>query len=168
MGLFIIPFIVENEWNIRFNPFLNNDLSTAQMPLIINGKKYTVKTSGRGSAIQEITLNGKALNSCIIPEGLEDSGDIRITLGESQKALLIKTNSRVISCSSEPERMRIKLRAYPGKAGEVVINCPTKPEEIVLNDQETSNYSYKNNVLQINFQHQKETDLLTVYFEKRK
>jgi len=163
--LYHLLAVEETEWNIKFNPYLNDDLRNAELPLILNGKKYNVRIEGRGETIREIKLNGKDLNSYIIPE-TEDSGSINIILGDSKEPLLLSAGSRVLTCSYEPDRIRIKLAAFKGKKIEVLIKCPVKPLEIYINKNLITDYSFKDNVLKINFIQENSSDLLTVWFNK--
>lgn len=165
--LYHLLAIDENEWNISFNPYLNNQLSGTKLPLLISGRKYNVRINGEGSRIKEILLNGKQLSSCIIPEN-ESSGDITVILGEPLKPLLTKADSRVLTCSNDGKRMRIKLSAFKGKKDELELFFPYKPGKIYFNDELIDDTILKDNRLKINIIHTNEPDVLTIFYENPK
>ena len=130
--------IEENNWNIRFDPFLMGDEKTVayHYQLAANGKRFHVSVKGDGNYINKISIDGKNSNTIVIPENISNLKNIELTMGKVVAPYLKNTNSILenISFDEKAKIMTLNLKAFKDHNNYVQIISPGKPKTILLNN----------------------------------
>lgn len=126
--------IKETEWNIRFDPYLNNEIKNVDFSLTHAGEKYLVHLTGAGEHVNSISVNGKPVHSLILQENIDaGNGTIEIVMGELNTPLLTKANTLVenVYYSLTNKKMEIIVSSFIGHAANLTIQSKEKPVEII-------------------------------------
>jgi len=149
--------VVENDWNIRLDPFLEEDQKECEFTLYVDGKPLLVSIEGHGDAIKEICYDDKTIASAVFPESIADIKEVDIQLGNPTYPYLQSTNAILKSCRFDKGQLAISLKAFPGHNNNTIIISSTTPKRIMVNGEsvqswtETDHNHYKE--IQLNFIH---------------
>ncbi len=158
--------INNNEWNIEFSPFLLKDQQSCSFDLTVNGKLVKVGI-GKGRS-QKTEIDGKEINSLVVPLETKSYGKIQLTLGKTNEPFVQTSNSILKSCSFDKKtgEMKIMLEAFKGHSNKTIISSKQKPKVVMLNGNklesiivDSTNEGYKTT---INFKHENKTDWLEI------
>lgn len=125
--------IDENDWNIRFTPFLKDGQKSCAFTLEASGKTYAVNISGKGKFIRKVSYGGREFPSAVIPAGNAGEGRIDVTLGRPLSPYLNKTDAALVSCVNKAKELTITLSAAAGHINKTEIISPFPPRAIMLN-----------------------------------
>jgi len=165
--------IEENNWNIRFDPFLEGSKDSKQCyyNLCADGKYLSVLVKGEGKSINNINIDGKRYYTLVIPENMPDINNVELTLGKTGAPYLKSTNSILqnFSYNEKAKVMICDLKAFKGHNNNTEIVSPVKPKSILMDNKmmgkgwrvKKENQLY---IIEINFDHQGLIDNLTIQF----
>jgi hypothetical protein len=94
-SLYNLFAIKENNWNLTFDPWLPDNLKVVSFSLNINGSKALTTIKGKGEFISSIKIDGKDLNSAVVPSGLKNVNRVDIILGTPKVPYLKELNSEL-------------------------------------------------------------------------
>ncbi|MGD8781082.1 MAG: amylo-alpha-1,6-glucosidase [Ignavibacteria bacterium] len=125
----------ENEWNISFEPYLNNELEKINFSLTINGKSVPVEISGLGDYISAISFEEISIPSAVIPADVKDVKKINVEIGKSSFPYLNSANAKVYSPSynSESKTLEFTLKSFEGHEIEFEVISPFEVLSVFAN-----------------------------------
>jgi len=165
--------IEENNWNIRFDPFIGDSKQPGEYHyrLAANGRNFNVSVKGKGNYINRISIDGKNSNTLVIPGNISSVKNIELTLGKVVNPYLKNTNSILqdISFDKEAGNITLNLKAYRGHNNTVEIISPSEVKTLLLNDKEiskgwTAEKQEQIYLIKINFHQQNVIDKLKISF----
>ena len=173
--LYHLYSIEENNWNIRFDPFLNlsegEGSKQCYFNLFANGENMYVSVIGRGNYINNINIDGKKYFSLVIPGNNSGTKNIELTLGKAEGPYLKNTNSILekLTYDQVTKVMTLKLKAFKDHKNTTEIISSNKPKKILLDNKKMSGdwtVERQNQIylIKINFEHQDSTEKLEIYF----
>ncbi len=136
--------IAENDWNIRFNPYLPEEQKAIKFSLNANGDPLLVNVTGQGKYIQNISYDNKVVSSAVIPANIANVKNVHIVMGHPEIPYLNETNSSLISSSFNRKNriLLVQLSSFEGHANHTEIISPTKPKLYLING-EKNNKNWK-------------------------
>ncbi|MCG2716189.1 MAG: hypothetical protein L6422_07880, partial [Candidatus Marinimicrobia bacterium] len=149
--------VVENDWNIALDPFLEQGQKKCEFTLFVDGKPLLVSIEGQGTAIRKISYDDKIVASAVFPESIPDLKEVDIQLGKPKHPYLYSTDAILKSCCFEKRHLNLSLKAFPGHSNKTNILSPTTPKRITLDGVGYQNWiviehdDYKE--IQLNFIH---------------
>ncbi|MEX2604209.1 MAG: amylo-alpha-1,6-glucosidase [Gracilimonas sp.] len=173
-SLYNVYGVKENEWNIRFEPYLPADQEQVSFMLTAGGKDLRVDISGKGNQVQSIHFDGKQEYSTVLPYNLnQDLEKIEIRKGILSAPLVTKLNAILqhVEFDEVNHNMNIKIKSFEGHQVVAVIDTPWPVEEVSINGSSNKiDWSIAKNEdvykLQIEFNQKYNTDELSVDFKK--
>ena len=167
--------IEENNWNVRFDPFLNlsesEDSKQYHYNLFVNGENLYVSVTGKGNYINNINIDGKKYYSLVVPENTAGTKNIELTLGKVESPYIKSTNSilKKLTYNQVTKVMTLNLKAFKYHNNTTEIISPIKPKTILLDNKrmnegwtiEKQDHIY---IIKIDFPHHDLTDKLEVSF----
>lgn len=139
--------IKETEWNVRFDPYLNKEISNVEFSLTHYGEKYLVHLKGDGEQVKSISINGKAQYSLVLPKNIQSGNkEIEIVMGELTNPMLTKANANVESVSylEKDKKLEIKVNSFINHSINLTILSKEKPTEISQNGKIISSWTTEN------------------------
>ncbi|MEG8947128.1 amylo-alpha-1,6-glucosidase [Rosettibacter firmus] len=155
--LYHLFLLKDNEWNIELNPYLLPEQKECKMNLNINDNLSSVSIKRNKSL--EVNIDGKTINSFVLPENLNNTDVVNILLGELKTPFLKSTNSILRDIKYDNGNMKLKFGAFEGHKNKTTIVCKSLPVEIK---------SLLNNTLKYNFQKIKDGWEIEIYFKHNK
>ena len=149
--------VVENDWNIALDPFLEEDQKECEFTLYVDGKPLLVSIEGQGNVIKEICYDDKIVASAVFPESIPELKEVDIQLGNPKHPYLYSTDAILKSCRFNKGRLTLSLKAFPGHSNKTNIISPYIPKRITLDGVGYQNWiviehdDYKE--IQLNFIH---------------
>ncbi|MCX6151258.1 MAG: hypothetical protein NTX22_12080 [Ignavibacteriales bacterium] len=132
--------IEENEWNVSFNPYLNNEIKNCEFDLMVNGKMTKVRIEGSGELLEKILYDDKDYSSSVIPVDIKPKS-IMLVLGKLTKPYISQVNGLLSSCVYSRNSLICNISAYQGKEISLKIISPQKPCSILIDKQEIKDFS---------------------------
>jgi hypothetical protein len=131
-SLYNLFAIKENNWNLAFDPWLPGNLKTVSFSLTINGSKALTTINGRGEFISSIKIDGKEMNSAVIPSELKNTKRVEILLGTPQAPYLKEINSELKTAKYDKTKKIYSFTAERKNITAVIIS-PIKPVTLKIN-----------------------------------
>jgi len=130
--------ILENEWNIAFDPYLPEGQRMSRYSLVAGGRDMTVTVTGSGRYIKSVKYNGEIYPSAVIPEELPAGDDIEIVLGVPELPYVAHTSAILLSSrfASTERSLVLSLKAFGGHHNETTIVSPWAPRSVSVNGAE--------------------------------
>lgn len=128
--------VVENDWNISIDPFLEDDQKECEFTLYVDGKPLLVSIEGHGDTIKEICYDDKTIASAVFPESIADIKEVDIQLGKPKYPYLHSTNAILKSCRFDKRQLTLSLKAFPGHSNNTVVISSSIPKRITLDGEE--------------------------------
>ena len=131
-SLYNLFAIKENNWNLAFDPWLPDNLKTVSFNLNINGSKALTTINGRGEFIRTVKIDGKEMNSAVIPSGLKNTKRVEIVLGTPQDPYLKEINSELKSIKYDRTK---KIYSFTSDRKDItaIMISPLKPVSLNIN-----------------------------------
>ncbi len=139
--------IKETEWNIRFDPYLDEEMDTVQYALTVAGSNLAVKIKRKGEQVQQILFNGEPYYSLVLPKKIEeDKNNVEIVMGEPTHPILTKANTVLegISYSESKKELHINVTSFKGHSVRLTIQSKKRPFKITHNENEMNNWVSEN------------------------
>lgn len=172
-SLYNVYGVKENEWNVRFEPFLPVGQEQVNFVLAAGGNNIEVNITGRGNHVSQLLFDGKSQYSTVLPYKLNpDIEKIEIRKGTLLKPLLTNLNAvlqEVIFDDSKRE-IAFQIRSFEGHKVLAVVETPFQVSKVRLNDNER-NIPWKADevlngyVISIEFVQESKSDRLIILFE---
>ncbi|MBU1677235.1 MAG: hypothetical protein KKD86_00015 [Bacteroidetes bacterium] len=134
--LYNIYAIKENEWNISFSPYLNQNQNNIAFDLTLNGQLTKVNITGEGRFVTRILFDKEELPTLVIPEGITGVKNINIMMGKVNSPYLAESNSTLKSCTIHSDSMRIIFKAFAGHDSYAIIIAKKAPKSISVDGKE--------------------------------
>tara|TARA_R110000868_G_scaffold396971_5_gene669488 strand:+ start:279 stop:2843 length:2565 start_codon:yes stop_codon:yes gene_type:complete len=134
--------IKETEWNVRFDPYLNKEITDVDFSLTHSGKKYLVHLKGEGEYVKSISVNGKPLNSLVLPKIIQPgNNEIDIIMGGITQPMLTRINASVNSVLYSKNDLELNVNSFIGHSVNLTIQSKVKPTKITQNENDVSSWS---------------------------
>ncbi|MBI2417606.1 MAG: hypothetical protein HYV28_06825 [Ignavibacteriales bacterium] len=164
-SLYSLYGVADNEWNVVFDPYLQEGQKSVEYALTSHNKKIQVKLEHAAKA--SITYDGVESFSYVIPGKIKQPENIKISIGKQASPYLKTTNSGLESISFANNKMVLQLQAFPGHKNKTIVLCGSKPKSVLVDDLPVAfNYlERKNNSnLQVSFEHSRKSAKVEIQF----
>ncbi len=125
--------VVENEWNISIDPFLEQDQKNCKFTLFVDGKPLLINITGKGETIKSIRYDRKNFHSSVFPSYIPEIKQIGIVKGYPEYPYLQSTSSILKSCQYNNRELKFELEGYTGHLNESCVISPLEPREVFIN-----------------------------------
>ncbi|MBU1065792.1 hypothetical protein KKC74_13450 [bacterium] len=132
--------VVENDWNIALDPFLEKDQKECEFTLYVDGKPLLVSIEGKGKAIKEICYDDNVVSTAVFPESMTDIREVDIELGKPKQPYLASTDAVLKSCEFKKRQLAIHLSASVGHSNNTVVISPSVPKRVSLDGKEITDW----------------------------
>ncbi len=166
--LYYLYGLSNNEWNISFEPYLPVNQNKCSFKLSVNNKLINVEIIK--GPIQKVEIDGKEINSFVFPNEVDNSKNIRFTIGKLNKPVLKTTNSIMKSCLYDEKlnKMNIELEAFSNHKNQTIIHSKNKPKNILLNgniyDESIIESIEDGYSVTMNINHENKTEIIEINF----
>tara|TARA_R110002096_G_scaffold10361_3_gene40099 strand:+ start:7145 stop:9715 length:2571 start_codon:yes stop_codon:yes gene_type:complete len=136
--------VKETEWNIRIEPYTNEELNAIKFNLSASGSKYLVRINGEGNSVQRLTLNDKPYNSLVLPNKLEtDFNTLEIQKGKLETPLLTQVNAILNSISylKSEQKLEMSITSFKSHSVTMHIQSTEKPVSVIQNGANINSWS---------------------------
>lgn len=172
-SLYNLYGVKENEWNIRFAPYLPGNQEKVEFVLTAGGKDVNVHISGEGNYVHEILFDRKKQYSTVFPYKLREGiTTIQIKKGSLSTPLLTNLNAilQQVTFDDAKKEMVVQIRSFEGHKVNAVIQTPFNVRKVMLHNNESDvtwriDESSSNDELLIEFEQKSLKDELTILFE---
>lgn len=173
-SLYNVYGVKENEWNIRFEPYLSEDQEKVEFVLTAGGNDVMVNISGEGNHVREVLFDGEPQNSMVLPYTFnQDVEKIEILKGSLSTPLLTNLNAilQEITFDVSKREMVLEIKSFEGHKVSAVVDTPFQVNEVRLHKsdsevewwiEEVSN----NYELFIEFEQESNNDRLVIKFNE--
>ncbi len=134
-SLYHLFAVEENEWNIRFDPYIPEEQNNITLDLFLSGKLSKVYISGRDSSIKKILYDGEELPTAVIPFG-RNYNNIEIYTGFPLNPYLKNSKSVLKDCRYDNSTgvMSLETKSFPGHKDEIVIVSPYELSKLLIDN----------------------------------
>lgn len=129
--------VKESEWNIRFEPYTNEELNSIKFKLSASSSDILVEIDGEGDNVQSLTLNGKPYYSLVLPSRIEKkSSSLKIKKGTLKTPLLTQVNAvlKSISYAELDQKLEMSISSFKSHNVTIQTQSVTKPMSISQNN----------------------------------
>jgi len=130
--------VVENDWNISLDPFLEQDQKNCKFTLFVNGKPLLISISGKGEVIKSIRYDRQRFHSAVFTTDIQEIKRVNIVMGCPDYPYLQQTSSILNTCSYDNRQLNMELEAYPGHRNESCIITPYEPKDVLINGKQVT------------------------------
>jgi hypothetical protein len=131
-SLYNLFAIKENNWNLIFDPWLPDNLKVVSFSLNINGSKALTTIKGKGEFISSIKIDGKDLNSAVVPSGLKNVNRVDIILGTPKVPYLKELNSELKNAAYDKAKKEYSFFTDRKNISAIIIS-PISPVSLNIN-----------------------------------
>jgi hypothetical protein len=126
----------ENDWNISFEPYLPDKMSSLVLSITLKGKLVPVEISGSGRTVSSFKVNDIDVPSVIVPRDYSGIKNLKINLGKTLTPYLNNANAKVYSpkYNAEEKLLEFGLEAAADYQNKFEIISPTEIEYIYYNN----------------------------------
>ena len=134
-SLYNLYGVKENQWNIRFEPYLPENQKKVDFVLTAGGNNVMVNISGEGDHVSEILFDGKRHYSTVLPYTFNPNVEkIDIRKGSISTPLLTDLNAilRKITFDDSKREMVVNISSFEGHKVSAVIETPFKVNKVKM------------------------------------
>jgi len=133
-SLYQLHGIRESEWNVRFDPFLDEGQDAVEFDLMWGGSELFVRIHGQGDMVGHITVDGRPMPSAVLPIGMT-SARVDVQLGALITPTLMELGAVLHDAQYDEATQQLDLvySSFIGHTVSVVIHAAKTPKEIRLN-----------------------------------
>lgn len=167
-SLYYLYALGEDQWNLRFSPYLREGQNQVSFGLTINGVVTPVTISGAGAVRKQnfqLFADGKAMHSLVLPNSGFRPNALCLTTGTETEAQLQSTSSVLEKIESSGKQLRMILFGFKGHRNETIIHLITKPKKVTVDGTEIPfAWEKKESKLTVSFTHPgNRVELLIMY-----
>ncbi len=159
-SLYQLHGIRESEWNVRFEPFLDEGQDTVEFDLMWDGSERLVRIHGQGDQVGLITVDGRPMPSAVLPVGMT-STRVDVQLGDLIHPTLMELEAVLLDAHYDEVSHQLDLvySSFIGHHLSVVIHAEKAPKEIRLNGERIRDWEaiQKSDRLVIRLNHKQKT-----------